>query len=104
MSPQEDKELQDLLNDFKDVFEEPVGLPPQRQCDHSKLGLNLLELDHTGFPISKKTEMEQQIKQLLESSVIRPSKSPYASPSILVRKPSKSPYASPAILVRKKDG
>jgi hypothetical protein len=55
MSPQEDKELQDMLNDFKDVFEEPVGLPPQRQCDHSKLGLNLLELDHTGFPISKKT-------------------------------------------------
>jgi hypothetical protein len=30
--------------------------------------------------------MEEQIRKLLEASIIQPSQSPYASPSILVRK------------------
>lgn len=37
-------------------------------------------------PYHRKNELEKQVKQLLESAIIRPSESPYASPAILVRK------------------
>jgi hypothetical protein len=53
---------------------------------HSRKYLFHLISDHTEFPISKKIEMEAQIKQLLEASIIQPSHSPYGSPAILVRK------------------
>jgi hypothetical protein len=27
--------ITDILSDFADIFEEPIGLPPSRACDHT---------------------------------------------------------------------
>jgi hypothetical protein len=81
--------LEELLAEFADVFEEPYGLPPPRCCDHSvplKAGTEPPMIRPYRVPRKQKDEMEQQIKQLLENVVLRPSKSPNASPAILARK------------------
>jgi hypothetical protein len=85
----EDREIAQVLLEFADIFEEPTSLPPERDCDHSiPLHDNATPPSVRPYrvPHKQKDEMEQQIRQLLESSIIRPSKSPYASPAILVRK------------------
>jgi hypothetical protein len=85
----DDAAIQALLAEYVDVFKEPQGLPPERQNDHAiplQSGSEPPRIRPYRVPHKQKDEMEQQIKQLLESSVIRHSNSPYASPAILVRK------------------
>jgi hypothetical protein len=81
--------LNKLLGGFKDVFEEPTGLPPTRSHDHRIL----LKEDSTPvcvrpyrYPYFQKTEIEKIVRELLKSGVIRPSQSPFSSPVLLVRK------------------
>jgi hypothetical protein len=84
-----DEKIQALLAEFIDIFEEPKGLPPVRMNDHSiplKAGSEPPRIRPYRVPHKQKYEMEQQIKELLQNSVIRHSTSPYASPSILVKK------------------
>ena len=85
----EDQEIQDILKEYEDIFKEPQGLPPERTCDHA------IQLQENAepprvrpyrVPHKQKAEMEAQVQRLLETSVIRQSKSPYASPAILVKK------------------
>jgi hypothetical protein len=85
----EDDEIQALLAEFADIFEEPQGLPPERANDHTiplKQGSEPPRIRPYRIPHKQKDEMEKQIKELLANSVIRQSNSPYASPAILVRK------------------
>jgi hypothetical protein len=82
-------EVTQILKQFQSVFEEPVGLPPRRLCDHS------IPLIPGAQPVNKKpyrytpqlkTEIEKQIAEMLASGVIRISNSAFSSPIILVRK------------------
>jgi hypothetical protein len=87
--PSTHPEIAALLQEFSDVFEEPTTLPPERQCDHTiplKECSTPPNIRPYRVPHKQKAEMEAQIKQLLEASIIQPSQSPYASPAILVRK------------------
>lgn len=64
-------------------------MPPERSCDHAiplKENATPPMVRPYRVPHNQKSELEKQIKELLEASVIRPSESPYASPAILVRK------------------
>ncbi|KAL4554713.1 hypothetical protein LXL04_037315 [Taraxacum kok-saghyz] len=81
--------LVQLLEQFEAVFQAPTGLPPSRSHDH---GITLLE-PHSPicvrpyrYPYVQKTEIEKQVQELLSLGMIRPSKSAYSSPVILVRK------------------
>jgi hypothetical protein len=83
------EEVEQILKQFQAVFEEPVGLPPRRLCDHS------IPLIPGAQPVNKKsyrynpqlkTEIERQIVEMLESGVIRISTSVFSSPIILVHK------------------
>lgn len=78
-----------LLHEFEDIFGEPQGLPPRRNCDHR------IPLMPGAQPVNNrpyrhkpkhKSEIEQQIQELLEAGVIQKSSSPFASPVILVKK------------------
>ncbi|KAL4347328.1 hypothetical protein GQ457_17G018120 [Hibiscus cannabinus] len=81
--------LQPLLDRFHTVFEEPKGLPPPRSHDHAISllpGAQPVNLRPYRFPFSQKTEVEKQISEMLAASIIQTSKSPFASPCLLVKK------------------
>lgn len=89
IQPDPPLELQHLLDTCEGMFRNPTGLPPSRPHDHC---INLLH-DHAPicvrpyrYPHIQKTEIEKQVRELLSLGMIRPSKSAFSSPVILVRK------------------
>jgi hypothetical protein len=86
-------ELANLLHQFQDIFQEPTGLPPHRDCDHHiplKEGAKPPNIRPYRMSHSQKNSVELLIKEMLQKFEIRPSTSPYSSPIILVRKKDKS--------------
>lgn len=83
------KELQPLLESYQDIFREPKGLPPYRLQDHKiPLIAGSQPVNQRGYkvPYIQKTEIENQVKEMLQSGIIQASTSPFASPVILVKK------------------
>lgn len=81
--------LQHLLTEFEHLFATPTALPPRHEADHQ---INLLP---GAQPISvrpyhyspiQKTEIENQLRDMLQSGVVRSSTSAFASSVLLVRK------------------
>lgn len=82
-------EIQQVVNSFKKVFEEPKGLFPPRKFDHKiKLqdGVKPTCVRPYRYPYYEKEEIEKLVGKLLKSVSIRSSQSPYSSPILLVRK------------------
>jgi len=78
-----------ILEDYRDIFQEPNGLPPHRAHDHAitlQEGAQPVSVRPYRYPFYQKEEIERIVKELLESGVIRPSHSPFSSPVLLVRK------------------
>ncbi|KAL4278859.1 hypothetical protein GQ457_03G027370 [Hibiscus cannabinus] len=78
-----------LLQEYTDIFEEPKQLPPPRTHDHAitlQPGAQPINLRPYRFPYHQKTEVEKRITELLAASIIQNSKSPFASPCLLVKK------------------
>lgn len=82
-------DLQCILSDFADVFQDPKSLPPHRALDHA---ITLIKEDQ---PINSrpyrysplhKDEIERQVSEMLKSGVITTFMSPYASHVLLVKK------------------
>ena len=81
--------IQQLLQQYQDVFQEPQHLPPHRFYDHH------IPLLPGSAPVNSKPykysphhkdEIEKQVKQLLAAGLITQSCSPFASPVLLVLK------------------
>ncbi|XP_041026975.1 uncharacterized protein LOC121267180 [Juglans microcarpa x Juglans regia] len=82
-------EVEELLQQFATVFEEPVGLPPTRDSDHQivlREGTSPISVRPYRYPYYQKTEIERIVQDLLVNEVIRPSQSPFSSPILLVKK------------------
>ena len=85
--------LRALCEEFSYLFKEVLGLPPKRTADHQiqllpdSEPLNQRPYRH---PWEQKNVIEQMIKDMLESELIRNSCSSYASPVILVKKADKT--------------
>lgn len=82
-------DLNSLLTEFSNVFNEPKHLPPIRPCDHMiqlKPGSAPIQVKPYRYPHIQKNEIEKIVKEMLEAGVIRPSVSPFSSPVLLVRK------------------
>lgn len=82
-------QVQKLLLEYADLFEEPKSLPPHRALDHTiplLPGATPPQVRPYRVPHHQKQEMEDQIKKLLAAHFIRHSQSPYAAPVILVKK------------------
>ena len=87
------QEIQELLNEFPQVFSEPNGLPPKRQLSHSiplLPGAQPVQIRPYRFAPALKTEIEKQVSEMLQSGVIRPSTSSFASPLLMVKKKDQS--------------
>ncbi|XP_039039589.1 uncharacterized protein LOC120177547 [Hibiscus syriacus] len=81
--------IQPLLEKYNSIFAKPTGLPPTRTHDHTitlKPDSMPVNLRPYRFPHNKKAEVEKQIAAMLSFSIIQPSKSPFASPCLLIKK------------------
>ncbi|GJX69685.1 transposon ty3-G gag-pol polyprotein [Tanacetum coccineum] len=81
--------VQSVLFEFADIFQEPKGLPPRRFQDHSiplLPGSQPVSSRPYRQPYYQKTEIEKQVRELLQQGLIRPSHNPFSSPVLLVKK------------------
>jgi ribulose bisphosphate carboxylase small subunit len=83
------QDLQQIIQQFSTVFDPPNSLPPQRSGDHK---IPLLEGAQPfcrrpyRYNPAQKTEIEKQIREMLDKGWIQTSTSPYSSPVLLVQK------------------
>ena len=79
---------QGLIQKYKKVFEDlPMELPPERKIEHAieiKLGSSPINVKPCRYPNHHKIEIERLIHDLLKCGVIIESRSPYATPVVLV--------------------
>lgn len=67
----------------------PESLPSSRACDHKiplKEGADPMVIKAYMYPHFQKNEIEIQVKEQLQSGVIRPTTRPFTSPILLVKK------------------
>ncbi|KAL4308599.1 hypothetical protein GQ457_01G021920 [Hibiscus cannabinus] len=81
--------MQQILDEFADVFSKPHGLPPSHSIDHAvtlvpqSSPVKVRPYRYTHF---QKQEIEKLVVDMLQEGIIQPSNSPYSSPVLLVRK------------------
>ena len=81
--------MQAVLEEFKDVFKEPTKLPPHREHDHRiplMEGAKPVNIRPYRYGALQKDVIEHMTQELLNSSVIQNSSSPFSSPVVLVKK------------------
>lgn len=69
-------EIQSLLDQFSVLFAMPQGLPPRRQCDHKiplVPGAQPVAVRPYRYAPNLKSEIEQQVSEMLDSGLIQPS-------------------------------
>jgi Reverse transcriptase (RNA-dependent DNA polymerase) len=82
-------QVQEILDQFPEVFSEPSSLPPRRPCDHAiHLHPNSKPVILMPYRFShfQKVEIEKIMEELLKNNFIQPSTSSFASPILLVKK------------------
>ncbi|GKB06132.1 reverse transcriptase [Tanacetum coccineum] len=81
--------IQEVLDDFKSVFEVPKELPPQRAHDHIiPLMLNTPTINIRPYtnPPNQKEAVELMVKELMDYGVIRDSNNSFSSPIVMVKR------------------
>jgi len=82
-------DLSQILSEFALVFEEPTELPPTSNHDHRiSLLPNQPPVNTRPYRYShyQKNEIEKLVKEFLQSEIICPSRSPFSSPILLIKK------------------
>lgn len=82
-------ELQQLLDHYQSVFDTPCSLPPSRSYDHQIVLNNEdkpINLRSYRYQALQKDVIEKMTQELLDTGVIRSSKSAFAAPVVLVKK------------------
>jgi hypothetical protein len=82
-------EVQTLLEQFSDLFQQPDSLPPSRACNHAiplLLGVQPFYIRPYHYPPALKDEIKRQVKDMLTQGLIQPSTSLFSSPMMLVKK------------------
>ncbi|XP_058761532.1 uncharacterized protein LOC131634920 [Vicia villosa] len=85
----EQKEWEEILRPFEEVFNLPSGLPPIRAHDHAirlKPDVAIPNLMPYRYPFYQKNEIEKIVKDMLQAGIVRHSTSPFSSPVLLVKK------------------
>jgi hypothetical protein len=82
-------QIQQLLDDFSDLFEEPHSLPPNRSCDRAIpliQGAQPINIRPYRFSPTMKDEVERQVQVMLTQGLIQHSSSMFSSLVLLVKK------------------
>jgi len=83
------EQIENLLLEFVEVFQEPKEIPPSGSHDHTivlKEGTSPISVRPYRYPYYQKSKIEKLIKEMLAMGTIKPSQSPFSSPVLLVRK------------------
>jgi len=79
-----------LLDQYGDLFTDPVGLPPSRGVFDHRISLHPgtkpINIRPYRYPLKQKDIIEGLVQEMLDSGIIQPSCSPFASPVVLVGK------------------
>ncbi|MCH80279.1 Ty3/gypsy retrotransposon protein, partial [Trifolium medium] len=89
LSEHQHQELEEVLGKYAHIFQTPSSLPPRREKEHAINLINghgAVNVRPYRYPHHHKNEIERQVKEMLESGIIRPSTSSFSSPVILVKK------------------
>ena len=81
--------LQDMLEEYGDIFAEPEGLPPSRGREHVivlKNDADPVSVRPFRYPQAQREEIEKQVAAMPAAGIIRDSNSPFSSPVLLVKK------------------
>jgi hypothetical protein len=82
-------EIEQLLKDNEASFATPTKLPPHRSFDHNielMQGVQPVNLKPYRYSPQQKDEIERHVKEMMAQGIIKPSRSPFASPVLLVKK------------------
>lgn len=89
LDQQQQRELEEVLKQFPEVFQDIIGLPPKREIMHSivltKEG-KPVSVHPYSYPYHPKEEIERQVQYRMELGIIRHSSSVFSRPIILVKK------------------
>lgn len=81
--------IEQLITEYSVLFEEPKSLPPHRNWDHHiplMPGTQPVCIRPYRYTPAQKTEIETQVKEMLQCGLITPSVSPFSSPVLLAKK------------------
>ncbi|CAA7028426.1 unnamed protein product [Microthlaspi erraticum] len=83
-------EISNLLEEFKDIFEEAMDLPPFRENHNHKIqlieGANPVNQRPYRYAVHQKNEIDKIVQEMLDGGTIQQSSSSFASPVVLVKK------------------
>ncbi|XP_028755422.1 uncharacterized protein LOC114714818 [Neltuma alba] len=82
-------DLNEVLEQFKTIFDKPNGLPPDRGHKHRielLPGVKPIKVRPYRYSVSQKAEIERLVTELLDEGLIQHSHSPFSAPVILVKK------------------
>ena len=82
-------DLQQVMDNHSKVFENPKGLQPIFEHDHSIhliLGSVPPNIRPYRYPYFQKSEIERMIVEMLEAGITQPSQSSFSAPIVLVHK------------------
>ena len=81
--------VQLLLEQYANIFRLSTGLPPKSAIDHRILTVadpKPINVRPYKYGHVQKEEIEKLVLEMLQAGVIRPSRNPYSSPVLLVKK------------------
>ena len=87
LTPDQRKELEDLVHEFKDVFTDQPGSTCLAEHKIELTTDDPLRQKPYPLPFATRELVKEEIKKMLEADIIERSDSPYASPVVLVKKP-----------------
>ncbi|XP_042027297.1 uncharacterized protein LOC121774499 [Salvia splendens] len=82
-------DIMEVLTAHRGVFDQPRGVPPPCPFDHRihlLPGTRPVNVRPYRYLYFQKTEIEKQVRDMLEQGIIRHSHSPFSSPVLLIRK------------------
>jgi len=86
----EESVVQNIVEEFPDVFAEPTDLPPFREKHDHKIklleGANPVNQRPYRYVVHQKDEIDKIVQDMIKSGTIQVSSSPFASPVVLVKK------------------